>query len=43
MNEKVPATLAKIPLQDTRIFYERYGNYGNLNNHLLTEIETARK
>ena len=43
MNEKVPATLAKIPLQETRIFYERYANYENLNNLLLTEIETARK
>jgi len=43
MNEKVPTTLAKIPLQETRIFYERYANYENLNNLLLTEIETARK
>ena len=43
MSETVPATLAKIPLQETRIFYERYANYKNLNNLLLTEIETARK
>jgi hypothetical protein len=35
MNEKVPATLAKIPLQETRIFYERYANYENLNNLII--------
>ena len=33
--------IAKIPVQDTRLFYKRWENYENLNNFLLNEIINA--
>ena len=35
--------IAKIPVQDTRLFYKRWENYENLNNLLLNEIMTMRE
>ena len=35
--------MAKIPIQETRLFFENYSNHDNLNNLIMTEIETARK
>lgn len=35
--------IAKIPIQETRLFYKRWDNYENLNNLLKTEINTQRK
>ena len=35
--------IAKIPIQDTRLFYKNYDNYSNLNNLLMTEIEKEKK
>ena len=35
--------IAKIPVQDTRLFYMRCENYENLNNLLLNEIMTMRE
>ena len=35
--------IAKIPIQDTRLFYKRWDNYENLNNLLLNEIMTMRE
>ena len=34
--------IAKIPVQDTRLFYKRWENYENLNNLLVNEIMTMR-
>ena len=39
-NRKV---IAKIPVQDTRLFHARYDNHENLNNLLKTEIDNERK
>ena len=41
--EKNGTVVAKVPLQDTRLYFKRYDNYENLNNLLLTEIEQSRK
>ena len=35
--------IAKIPVQDTRLFYKRWENYENLNNLLLNEIMSLRE
>ena len=35
--------IAKIPVQDTRLFYKRWDNYENLNNLLMNEIEGMRE
>jgi len=35
--------IAKIPVQDTRLFYKRWENHENLNNLLLTEIMSFRE
>ena len=35
--------IAKLPVQDTRLFYKRWENYENLNNLLLNEIMTMRE
>ena len=35
--------IAKIPVQDTRLFYKRWENYENLNNLLLNEISSLRE
>ena len=35
--------IAKIPIQDTRLFYKRWENYENLNNLLINEIMTLRE
>ena len=35
--------IAKIPIQDTRLFYKKWDNFENLNNLLKTEIEAERK
>tara|TARA_R100000781_G_C4031474_1_gene110755 strand:+ start:57 stop:701 length:645 start_codon:yes stop_codon:yes gene_type:complete len=35
--------IAKIPIQDTRLFYRRWDNHENLNNLLRTEIESERE
>ena len=48
MKEKEPTeetklTLAKIPIQDTRLFYENYSNYANLNSLIMGEIEELQK
>ena len=40
--EKNGTVVAKVPLQDTRLYFKRYDNYENLNNLLITEIEEAR-
>ena len=46
MDKKQPEiqdVIAKIPVQDTRLFYKRWDNYENLNNLLLNEIMTMRE
>ena len=43
MNDKPQDVIAKIPVQDTRLFYKRWENYENLNNLLLTEIMSLRE
>ena len=35
--------IAKIPIQDTRLFYKKWDNFENLNNLLKTEIEAKEK
>jgi len=35
--------IARIPVQDTRLFYKRWENYENLNNLLLNEIMSLRE
>jgi len=35
--------IAKIPIQDTRLFYKKWDNFENLNNLLKTEIEAERE
>ena len=41
--EDTKITVAKIPIQDTRLFYENYTNHENLNNLIMGEIEELRK
>ena len=41
--EKTKEIVAKIPIQDTRLFHKRWDNYENLNNLLITEIEQQMK
>ena len=46
MDKKQPEiqdVIAKIPVQDTRLFYKRWDNFENLNNLLLNEIMTMRE
>ena len=40
---EIKDVIAKIPVQDTRLFYKRWENYENLNNLLLTEISSLRE
>ena len=35
--------IAKIPIQDTRLFYKKWDNFENLNNLLKKKIEAERK
>ena len=41
--EESKLTLAKIPIQDTRLFYENYTNHENLNSLIMGEIEELKK
>ena len=41
--EKTKLTVSKLPIQDTRVFYENYTNYENLNNLIMGEIEGIKK
>ena len=41
--EESKLTLAKIPIQDTRLFYENYTNHENLNSLIMGEIEELQK
>ena len=41
--ENTDITVAKIPIQETRLFYENYSNYANLNNLIMGEIDEMRK
>ena len=42
-NPVIQDVIAKIPVQDTRLFYKRWENHENLNNLLLNEIMTMRE
>ena len=42
-DRQIKDIIAKIPVQDTRLFYKRWDNYENLNNLLLNEIEGMRE
>ena len=35
--------IAKIPIQDTRLFYRQWDNYSNLNNLLMHEIKKQKE
>ena len=41
--EDTEITVAKIPIQDTRLFYENYTNHENLNNLIMGELEEIQK
>jgi hypothetical protein len=43
MEEKNRTVVAKIPIQDTRLFQKNYANAANLNKLLIHEIEKMRK
>ena len=43
ITENTDITVAKIPIQETRLFYENYTNHENLNNLIMGEIDEIRK
>ena len=43
ITENTDITVAKIPIQDTRLFYENYTNHENLNNLIKGELEEIQK